>query len=125
METNEAQELVAQATELHKSLSRLLDYAPFVFDIDKRTALKKFIQDDLDPLSISANEFLFDQKDEGNIAAVSRLKDFLALGDDVFTPGLYDDIEEARLYEKRFPSPMDGLREASQVYQRSMDDAFL
>jgi len=122
MKIEEAQTVLKQAGDLHRELSQLLYYAPFVFEQDKKDGLIRFIQDQLDSQSFKANEFIFEQTDD-NSKAVEDLKSFLDKGDAVFTETMLDDIEEARLYQKRFKTPSEALVEASKVYQRSVDSA--
>lgn len=125
MKPNEVTDLLNKAGERHTELSQLLYYAPFVFDEEKHKALVSIIRDELDSLSVKANLFSFEPDNPEVLSSIEQLKEYLDSGDDAFSPRMYDDIEEARLYKKRFKTPMDALREASNVYQIPMDSAFL
>ena len=126
MDINQAYEIIKNARERHIELSNLLPYAPFIFDFDKRDNFVNYIQE-IDRTANFAGDF-FDMKDEKDEFAVDakeqglkqleKLKKMLDDGDKNFPTDLVNDIEEARLYKKRYENPAQAYEDAKKIYRK-------
>ena len=124
MNEKQVDELLSQWNGRYKELSDLLIYAPFNLDEEKNKQLVKYL-DDVQQIIEFGSDFFKEAPDNDEIAQEAKkdsvkyfqeLADILKKGDKHVPKNLIDDIEEARLYKKRYPNPDDAFDEAKKIY---------
>lgn len=88
--------------------------------------LVKFINDQIDMPMYKISEVISTGETTPEIdEAGQRLQEVVTKGDEALPDALRNDVEEARLYQKRYSSPMEALREAKKVYEFTDDDVMI
>lgn len=124
MNDKEVNEIMMKARSMYDELVQLLVFPPFSIYDDKRESLGKHLDEfnlkmqfasDFFVQPSKNDEIAQDSKKDG-LKFVTEIQTILKKGDESLPMLLLNDVEEARLYKKRFNNVYEAFEEAKKNY---------
>ena len=124
MNDKEVNEIMMKSRAFYDELVQLLVFPPFSIYDDKRESLGKYL-DEFNLKMQFASDFFVQPPKNDEIAQDSKndalrflneIKEILSKGDESLSMSLLNDVEEARLYQKRFNNVYEAFEEAKKNY---------